>query len=121
MGISRQSLYGAFGSKRGRVDFRRDANPPNLPGGDEATPPSQVTEGFLAEASEPPPKNGVGPGQCPAPRCSSAEPPRALPHGSSAEEAPAPPTAEPALSPWTARPSRGRPPPPPDPPPAPRA
>lgn len=45
------------------VDFERDANPPDLPGGDLADPDFQVTEGFLAEASEPPPKNGVGPDQ----------------------------------------------------------
>jgi len=43
------------------VDFRPDANPPDLPGGDLADPDFEVTEGFLAESSEPPPKNGVGP------------------------------------------------------------
>lgn len=45
------------------VDFEPDASPPNLPGGQEAVPPFQVTAGFLAEASSPPPKNGVGPGE----------------------------------------------------------
>jgi len=45
------------------VDFRRDATPPNLPGGEDAVPPFVVTEGFLAESSEPPPLNGVGPGE----------------------------------------------------------
>ncbi|NNL68149.1 MAG: hypothetical protein HKP30_18005 [Myxococcales bacterium] len=45
------------------VDFEPDASPPNLPGGQNAVPPFQVTAGFLAEASSPPPQNGVGPGE----------------------------------------------------------
>jgi hypothetical protein len=45
------------------VEFVRDANPPNLPGGALANPPFQVTEGFLAEASPSPAQNGVGSGQ----------------------------------------------------------
>jgi hypothetical protein len=45
------------------VDFTQDANPPNLPGGQEAVPPFQVTEGFLAEAVPSPAQNGAGPGE----------------------------------------------------------
>lgn len=45
------------------VDFEPDANPPNLPGGDMAVPPFQVTQGFLAEAQPSPAMNGVGPSQ----------------------------------------------------------
>jgi len=45
------------------VDFAQDANPPNLPGGQEAVPPFQVTEGFLAEAVPSPSQNGAGPGE----------------------------------------------------------
>jgi len=45
------------------VDFEPDANPPNLPGGQMAVPPFQVTEGFLAEAVPSPAKNGVGPSE----------------------------------------------------------
>lgn len=43
------------------VIFSPDANPPNLPGGENAVPPFQVTEGFLAEALPSPADNGVGP------------------------------------------------------------
>ena len=43
------------------VDFEQDANPPNLPGGQNAVPPFQVTEGFLAEALPSPAQNGAGP------------------------------------------------------------
>jgi hypothetical protein len=43
------------------VDFEQDANPPNLPGGQMAVPPFQVTQGFLAEAVPSPAQNGAGP------------------------------------------------------------
>lgn len=43
------------------VDFEQDANPPNLPGGQNAIPPFQVTEGFLAQAVPSPAQNGAGP------------------------------------------------------------
>jgi hypothetical protein len=43
------------------VDFEPDASPPDLPGGQEAIPPFQVTEGFLAEAVPSPAANGAGP------------------------------------------------------------
>lgn len=45
------------------VDFVPDANPPNLPGGANAIPPFQVTEGFLAESTPSPVMNGVGPSE----------------------------------------------------------
>lgn len=45
------------------VVFQQDATPPDLPGGNNATPPFQVTAGFLAEASPSPAMNGVGPGE----------------------------------------------------------
>ena len=45
------------------VDFEPDANPPNLPGGENAVPPFQVTQGFLAEAVPSPSQNGVGPSE----------------------------------------------------------
>lgn len=43
------------------VDFEPDANPPDLPGGEMATPPFEVTEGFLAQSQPSPEMNGVGP------------------------------------------------------------
>jgi len=43
------------------VDFEPDANPPNLPGGENAVPPFQVTEGFLAQSVPSPSMNGAGP------------------------------------------------------------
>jgi hypothetical protein len=43
------------------VDFEQDASPPNLPGGQNAIPPFQVTEGFLAESVPSPSHNGAGP------------------------------------------------------------
>lgn len=43
------------------VDFEPDASPPDLPGGSEAIPPFQVTEGFLAESVPSPVMNGIGP------------------------------------------------------------
>lgn len=45
------------------VDFEPDANPPDLPGGQNATPPFEVTAGFLAQGVAPPVINGVGPGE----------------------------------------------------------
>jgi hypothetical protein len=45
------------------VDFVQDASPPNLPGGENAIPPFEVTEGFLAEAAPSPALNGVGPSE----------------------------------------------------------
>lgn len=45
------------------VEFVPDANPPNLPGGEGAIPPFQVTEGFLAESVPSPVMNGVGPSE----------------------------------------------------------
>lgn len=45
------------------VEFVPDANPPNLPGGESAIPPFQVTAGFLAEAVPSPVMNGVGPSE----------------------------------------------------------
>jgi len=45
------------------VNFEPDANPPDLPGGQNAVPPFQVTEGFLAESVPAPSVNGVGPGE----------------------------------------------------------
>lgn len=45
------------------VDFMTDANPPDLPGGNFASPPFQVTAGFLAEAIPAPSMTGVGPNE----------------------------------------------------------
>jgi hypothetical protein len=45
------------------VDFEQDANPPDLPGGETAMPPFQVTQGFLAEAVPSPAQNGAGPSE----------------------------------------------------------
>jgi hypothetical protein len=45
------------------VDFEPDASPPNLPGGQNAIPPFQVTAGFLAESVPAPSMNGVGPAE----------------------------------------------------------
>ncbi len=45
------------------VDFSQDANPPNLSGGNNASPAFEVTAGFLADADNPAPKWGVSPGQ----------------------------------------------------------
>jgi hypothetical protein len=45
------------------VVFQQDANPPNLPGGQNAVPPFEVTAGFLAQATPSPAMNGVGPGE----------------------------------------------------------
>lgn len=43
------------------VNFEPDANPPNLPGGEIAVPPFEVTEGFLAESVPSAVINGAGP------------------------------------------------------------
>jgi hypothetical protein len=43
------------------VDFEPDANPPDLPGGEDAVPPFQVTQGFLAQSTPSPAQNGAGP------------------------------------------------------------
>lgn len=45
------------------VQFSQDANPPDLPGGETVVPPFEVTTGFLADSDEPPPINGVNPGE----------------------------------------------------------
>jgi hypothetical protein len=46
------------------VDFGIGANPSNLPGGENATPPFQTTAGFFATDSEEPPSHyGVNPGE----------------------------------------------------------
>jgi hypothetical protein len=39
------------------------ASPPNLPGGNNASPPFQVTAGFLADSDSPVQPNGVNPGE----------------------------------------------------------
>ena len=45
------------------VDFEPDASPPDLPGGQNAIPPFNVTAGFLAQAVPSPSQNGVGPSE----------------------------------------------------------
>jgi hypothetical protein len=45
------------------VDFEQGANPPDLPGGENAVPPFEVTAGFLAQSVPSPSLNGVGPGE----------------------------------------------------------
>jgi hypothetical protein len=45
------------------TDFEQGASPPNLPGGQNATPPFQVTAGFLADSDPPAQPNGVNPGE----------------------------------------------------------
>lgn len=45
------------------VDFEQGANPPDLPGGQNASPPFNVTAGFLAQSQPSPSQNGVGPGE----------------------------------------------------------
>lgn len=48
----------------GVVQFHsRNASPPNLPSGQNAIPPFQVTSGFLAESVPAPSMNGVGPAE----------------------------------------------------------
>jgi hypothetical protein len=46
------------------VDFTSGgASPPNLPGANNASPPFQVTAGFLADSDPPAQSNGVNPGE----------------------------------------------------------
>jgi len=45
------------------TNFEPGANPPNLPGGQNASPPFQVTATFLAEAIPAPSMNGAGPSE----------------------------------------------------------
>jgi hypothetical protein len=45
------------------VDFEQGANPPDLPGGQNAVPPFEVTDGFLAQSVPSPSVNGVGPSE----------------------------------------------------------
>lgn len=45
------------------VSFSQYASPPDLPGGDKASPPFHVTEGFLADSNPPVQPNGVNPGE----------------------------------------------------------
>jgi hypothetical protein len=45
------------------VNFEPDASPPNLPGGQNAVPPFQVTQGFLAESVPSASQNAVRPGE----------------------------------------------------------
>lgn len=43
------------------VDFTIDADPANLPGGNQMVPPFQVSLGFSADSDPPPPSSGVEP------------------------------------------------------------
>ena len=52
---------GGFGSPG--VDFSLGASPPNLPGGNLASPPFNVTAGFAADSDAPAQPNGVNPGE----------------------------------------------------------
>lgn len=45
------------------VNFTQGGTPPDLPGGNSITPAFNVTAGFLADASNPEPLWGVGPGE----------------------------------------------------------
>lgn len=45
------------------VSFSQDAAPPDLPGGENLVPEFNVTAGFLADADNPAPTNGVNPGE----------------------------------------------------------
>lgn len=45
------------------VSFSQDASPPNLPGGNNASPPFEVTAGFSADSDAPVLANGVNPGE----------------------------------------------------------
>jgi hypothetical protein len=45
------------------VKFSQDASPPNLPGGNNASPPFEVTAGFSADSDAPVQPNGVNPGE----------------------------------------------------------
>lgn len=45
------------------VDFSELAAPPDLPGGNDASPPFTVTSGFSADSDPPPSHNGVNPAE----------------------------------------------------------
>ena len=45
------------------VDFGQGASPPDLPGGNNATPPFVTTAGFSADSETPVQSNGVNPGE----------------------------------------------------------
>ncbi|MGH7392717.1 MAG: PEP-CTERM sorting domain-containing protein [Candidatus Rokuibacteriota bacterium] len=45
------------------VSFSEGASPPDLPGGNNVTPPFTVTVGFLADSDPPAQPNGVNPGE----------------------------------------------------------
>lgn len=45
------------------TSFSQGASPPNLPGANNASPPFQVTAGFLADSDPPVQPNGVNPGE----------------------------------------------------------
>jgi len=45
------------------VAYSQNATPPNLPGGNTANPPFQVTAGFSADSDPPAQPNGVNPGE----------------------------------------------------------
>jgi len=45
------------------VNFSVDATPANLPGGEELNPDFETRLGLSADSNEPPPKNGVNPGE----------------------------------------------------------
>lgn len=45
------------------VSFSQGATPPNLPGGENLSPPFNVTAGFLADAKNPSPQYGVNTGE----------------------------------------------------------
>jgi hypothetical protein len=45
------------------TSFSQGASPPNLPAGNTASPPFQVTAGFLADSDSPVQPNGVNPGE----------------------------------------------------------
>ena len=45
------------------VNFSQGASPPNLPAGNNATPPFETTAGFLADSDAPVQPNGVNPGE----------------------------------------------------------
>jgi hypothetical protein len=45
------------------VAFSQGASPPDLPSGEDCEPEFEVTAGFLADSDNPPPANGVNPGE----------------------------------------------------------
>lgn len=50
-------------SQPGGVSFSQYASPPDLPGGNNISPPFQTTAGFLADSNPPVQPNGVNPGE----------------------------------------------------------